>query len=508
MPTPLRVLILEDRPADAELIVHELCKAGFAPEWYCVSTESDFLAALDTPIDVILADFRLPSFTALEALRHLKERNLGIPFIIVTGTLGDEMAAECIKQGATDYLLKDRLARLGPAVTQALTGKRLRAERNHTGVQLHALLEFVPDAVVVVDQDGKIVQTNAQTERLFGYGREELLGRQVEMLVPARYHASHAAHRFRYHAAPHNRPMGAGLDLYGMRKDGTEVPVEISLGPLQTQEGMLVIAAIRDITERKRATEEIRRLNEELEQRILERTAELEAAIKELEAFSYSVSHDLRAPLRAIDGFSRILLEEHAPHLSEEAQRYLRLVRSNTQYMGQLVDDLLTFSRMSRQPLKTQVVEPAGLVQQALEDLRGEREGRRVEISIGELPICQADPALLKQVWINLLANALKFTRKREAAVIEIGSRTDGARSGEQVYFVKDNGVGFDMQYADKSFGVFQRLHRAEDYEGTGVGLAIVQRIIHRHGGRIWAEAAVGHGATFYFTLGGGPSDD
>jgi light-regulated signal transduction histidine kinase (bacteriophytochrome) len=176
--------------------------------------------------------------------------------------------------------------------------------------------------------------------------------------------------------------------------------------------------------------------------------------------------------------------------------------------MGHLVDDLLTFSRMSRQPLKTLVVEPAGLVQQALEDLCGEREGRRVEISIGELPICQADPALLKQVWINLLANALKFTRKREAAVIEVGFRTDGARSGEQVYFVKDNGVGFDMQYADKSFGVFQRLHRAEDYEGTGVGLAIVQRIIHRHGGRIWAEAAVGHGATFYFTLGGGPSDD
>ncbi|MBI4492018.1 MAG: HAMP domain-containing protein [Chloroflexi bacterium] len=231
------------------------------------------------------------------------------------------------------------------------------------------------------------------------------------------------------------------------------------------------------------------------------RTAQLESAIKELEAFSYTVSHDLRAPLRAMDGFSRILVEEHAPQLTPEAQRYLRLVRDNAQQMGRLIDDLLAFSCLSRQPLAKHRVQPANLARQALAELRSEQEGRQVELSIGDLPPCLGDPALLRQVFANLLANALKFTRPCEVAVIEVGSREE---DGQHVYFVKDNGVGFDMRYADKLFGVFQRLHRARDYEGTGVGLAIVQRIVHRHGGRVWAEAEVNQGATFYFTLEGG----
>jgi signal transduction histidine kinase len=244
---------------------------------------------------------------------------------------------------------------------------------------------------------------------------------------------------------------------------------------------------------------------DELEQRVIERTAQLEAANKELEAFSYSISHDLRAPLRAIHGFSRIVLEAHAPHLADEAQRYLHLVCANAQHMGQLIDDLLTFSRLSRQPLKRQRVVCADLVRQVLEELEGEHAGRRVDIAVGALPLCQADPALLKQVLVNLCANALKFTRQREVAVIEIGCHEAG---GESVYFVKDNGIGFDMQYVGKLFGVFQRLHRTDEYDGTGVGLAIVQRIIHRHGGRVWAEAAVNQGATFSFTLGGDLAHD
>jgi signal transduction histidine kinase len=232
---------------------------------------------------------------------------------------------------------------------------------------------------------------------------------------------------------------------------------------------------------------------------------QLQQANSELEAFAYSVSHDLRAPLRAINGFSRILLEEHAPQLSDEAQHYLHLVRDNAQYMGQLVDDLLAFSRLSRQPLKLQRVACTDLVRQVLVELGHEHEGRRVDITVGELPVCQADPGLLKQVFVNLLANALKFTRQRDVAVITIGCREDG---GEHSYFVQDNGVGFDMRYASKLFGVFQRLHSSAEYEGTGVGLAIVQRIIHRHGGRVWAEAVVDQGATFYFTLGGDTAHD
>jgi PAS domain S-box-containing protein len=267
--------------------------------------------------------------------------------------------------------------------------------------------------------------------------------------------------------------------------------------PVLEQDGTVRewVGTCADITARVEAEEEVRKLNESLEKRVLARTAELEAANRELEAFAYSVSHDLRAPLRAVDGFSRILLEEYAAQLPAEAQRYLEIARNNAVQMGNLIDGLLAFSRLGRQEVHKQFVAPSDLVRQVLEDLGLEKTGRQVEISVGYLPGCEGDPFLLKQVFVNLLSNAFKYTRTREIAKIEIASLDPAT------YYVRDNGVGFDMRYSDKLFGVFQRLHRAEEYEGTGVGLAIVQRIIHRLGGRIWADAALDQGATFYFTL-------
>jgi len=255
-----------------------------------------------------------------------------------------------------------------------------------------------------------------------------------------------------------------------------------------------------DVDELKRVEAEIKTLNAELEQRVAERTAELEAANKDLEAFSYSVSHDLRAPLRAVNGFAGIVLEDFGRQIPEEGRRHLERIRNGGQRMGRLIDDLLAFSRLNRQSVNRQSVDSARLVREALDELKPQREGRQLELRIAELPPCQADPALLKQVWVNLLSNAIKYSRDRAPAVVEIGARQE---ERENVFFVRDNGAGFDMQYGNKLFGVFQRLHRADQFEGTGVGLAIVRRIVQRHGGRVWAEGKVDQGATFYFTLEG-----
>jgi len=246
-------------------------------------------------------------------------------------------------------------------------------------------------------------------------------------------------------------------------------------------------AAIERNKELSLARDDLHRLN-----------SRLEAANTELESFSYSISHDLRAPLRAIDGFSSILLKDYSPQMPPEAQLLLNNVRTGAQQMGQLIDDLLRLSRLCWQPLSKRPVNISTHVHEVLEELRNKQADRRMELQVGELPDCVGDPALLRQVLVNLLSNAFKFTRQREKAMIEVGCRQ---QRGENVYFVRDNGAGFDAQHAAKLFGVFQRFHPADGFEGTGVGLSIVQRIIQRHGGRIWAEAEVDKGATFYFTL-------
>ena len=368
-------------------------------------------------------------------------------------------------------------------VTRDMTAQRNAAEK------FRNLLEATPDALVVTDQQGRIVLVNSQTEQLFNYGREELIGQPVEMLIPERFRDRHPGHRAAYTADPRVRPMGANLDLFAKRKDGSEFPAEISLSPLHTADGMLVTSAIRDVTERKR-----------FEQTLQQAKEDAEAANKELEAFCYSVSHDLRAPLRTTDGFSRILLDDHGSQLDATGRDYLQRIRTASQQMGRLIDDLLRLSRITRGELAREETDLTKMARTIVAGLRATQPDRVVDWRIADGLMVKVDSQLFRVALENLLGNAWKFTAKHPHAVIEFGAEQ---QTNERVFFVRDDGAGFDMAYVGKLFGAFQRLHSPREFEGTGIGLATVQRIIRRHGGRIWAEGAIEAGATFYFTLTG-----
>ena len=345
-----------------------------------------------------------------------------------------------------------------------------------------ALLEAAPDAMVCIAADGRVVLVNAEAERLFGYQREELIGQPVEILVPDAARGVHTEHRAGYVAEPRHRPMGAGLSLAGRRRDASTFPAEISLSAIDTDEGILVAAAIRDVTAQLRVRE-------------------LERSSQSLESFTYSVSHDLRAPLRALNGYSELLLEEYGGVLGEEGRGYAERMVAVSEQMGQLIDHLLQLSRLSRAELHLQPVALGGEAARIAEELQHREPRRHVCFAIEKPVPALADRQLIRTVLQNLLDNAWKFTSGRDDASIEFGTAPSG--DAAVCCYVRDNGAGFDPAYAGKLFQPFQRLHAARDFPGTGTGLAMVRQIVERHGGRVWAEGAVGAGATFYFTLDG-----
>ena len=636
MKAGLRILNLEDNANDAELNQAMIAARWPASELVRVASRADFHAALDQGgYDLILSDYTMPGFDGGEALALARAKRPEVPFLFVSGTIGEEAAIEALKHGATDYVLKHRLMRLIPAVDRALreagdradcrraesamrqsehkyrevfeclgeaallvdersgkiidanrragtmlgctraeilgrqesrflrldptrarpespapdradttigegvmlaaNGTAIPAELRTTRLELHghslllrlalgiqdrsaherleelrarmaAIVESSDDAIIGKTLEGTITSWNPGAQRLFGYTEAEAVGRSMRMLMPpdrlreepdilVRIARGERVHHF---------------DTVRLRKDGSRIDVAVSISPIRDAAGRITGAAsfARDITERKRAAEvrntalrEIRKLNQTLERHVAERTAQLVALNQELEAFSYSVSHDLRAPLRHISGFTRLLEETCETSLDAAGKRYLAIIADATHQMGRLIDDLLLFSRMGRAELRRTRVDMRELADEVVREMEPDLAGRNIAWDIGPLPAVHGDRALLKQVWVNLLANAVKYTRRRERATIQVACRT--LEEGGWEFSVRDNGAGFDMQYVGKLFAVFQRLHQAEEFEGTGIGLASVQRILWRHGGRVRAEGQVDVGATFYFSLPG-----
>ena len=381
--------------------------------------------------------------------------------------------------------------------------KNARTKLQETLSFLDTIVENIPSMIFVKEAKTlRFARINRAEEKLIGMPREALIGKTDHELFP-REQADFFVAKDRevlanegvVEVAEENLTTPNGTLILRTRKIG----LRDSLGRPQ-----YLLGISDDITEQKRAEEAIKALNASLEVR----ANQLEAANKELESFSYSVSHDLRAPLRAIDGFSKIFEEDYGTQVDDEGRRLLKVIRDNSQRMGMLIDDLLAFSRLGRHPLSTERVDMKSVVARSLDELRGAGEGVNATVEIRDLPTARADPSLLRQVWINLLSNAFKYSSTRESPRITVGFLAAESSHDHVTYFVKDNGVGFDMRYYEKLFGVFQRLHRSDEFTGTGVGLAIVHRLVTRHGGRVWAEAEPDKGAMFFFSLPDGGQDD
>lgn len=371
-------------------------------------------------------------------------------------------------------------------VAGAFTAARDITERKRTENVFRHAVESAPNAMLMINGHGKIVLVNAQTEKLFAYRRDELLGQSVELLVPPRFRDKHPGYRQSFSEEPRARAMGAGRDLFGLRKDGVEFPVEIGLNPIETDEGLMVLSAIVDITERKRGEEEIKRV-----------AAELARSNAELQQFAYVASHDLQEPMRAVAGCVQLLQQRYAGQLDSGADEIVKHIVDAAVRMQTMINDLLALSRQSTQPGAIETSDSAQALDTALKNLEVAIRESNAAIHIGTLPVLRANPTQMVQLFQNLLANAIKF-RGEQPLVIHIGAEHEG---NEWHFRVSDNGIGMDPKYRDRIFGIFQRLHAARKYPGTGIGLAICKKIIERHNGRIWVETEPGKGSTFHFTL-------
>ncbi len=541
-----RILLIEDNASDA-LLVREALKQSLVPSFVLthVTRLNDGLQKLlQETFDLVVLDLALPDSQGLETFYSVRDHAPQVPIVILTGLVGDDMALRAFEEGAADclpksYLFNGELARaLHYAIEririgqdrQGMEAKRrnndrrtpdLFGQRNETiaaaaarvedgtqrqeiavlqasEVSYRRLFETALDGILILDaRTGRITDVNPFLIKLLGFAREDIIGRTVAELSPFKDSMANEAMLAQLQDVGHVRYENLPLES----QDGRHIAVEFVSNEYRAGGQSVIQCNVRDITARRLVENKLRLHWKDLELRVAARTAELQAANLELEAFSYSVSHDLRAPLRHITGFVQLLQKSAVSSLSVESLHYLTIISESAQRMGELIDNLLAFSRVGRTEVHKVDIDLEQLVKDTVSGFATEIEGRNVVWKIGPLPSVWADPSLLRLLLVNLLSNALKFTSTRAEAIIEIGCVPQSNGTGETTIFIKDNGVGFDPTYVGKLFGVFQRLHTSDEFEGTGIGLANVKRIILRHGGKVTGSGAVDAGATFTFSL-------
>jgi PAS domain S-box-containing protein len=501
---PLRVLIVEDVKSDITLLLLALREGGFEVTYEAVATQAAMRAALQHhQWDLITSDHGMPQFSGPAALALTLELRPDLPFIIVSGEIDINLAVSLIQAGARDYVQKTELIRLVAVIERVLLDRKARNARIladqaliASEAQYRRLFESAQDGILIVDAGtGQIQDINPFLLDLLGFSREEYLGKKLwEIAAFQDSEASKSAFlelQQKGYIRYDNIPLRS--------KTGSKVEVEFVSNIYDVGLKKVIQCNIRDIAERKHAEAEIQQLNADLERRVHLRTAQVEALNKELETFNYSVSHDLQAPLRRINGFVSALERACGDELTQNAKDLIVEIHASTEHMTTLIHALLKLASLGRSELQCKEIDLSSIAHIIATELQQGDPGRQVEFIIPDGILTSSDAAMLRIVLENLMGNAWKFTSLVELARIEVGVTYAAGKPAE--YFVRDNGAGFDMRYANRLFGAFQRLHMEDEFPGTGIGLASVQRIIHRHGGRIRAESSVGNGATFYFDL-------
>ncbi len=499
----MKILVVEHDLYDIDLLKYELSRAFPNHTAQVVQTEKDFRSALEQKQDIILSDYSLPSFDGVRAFEIKQEIAPDTPFILVSGTIGEENAVELIKNGVTDYALKDKLYALAPKIIRAMNEaedkrrkKSMEDALQKSEANLRAMFDSTDVGFLFLNPDGTVLAFNPMSQHWaqHSFGVELKTNMSfTELLIPERLFAFNAL------AGRVLKGKEVSYETNYPNADGALTWFYIHAKPV-TDENKTVIGiciAVNDITASKQAEEEIRQLNMGLEERVKERTTELIEANTALEAFSYSVSHDLRSPVRSVMGFAQIINKEHGHALNAELKELFTHIESSSKRMNAIIDDLLALAKCGKDRLQRADVNMDGLFYGVWDNLLF-ASSHRATLQIQPLPVVSGDSSMLEQVVVNLLSNAIKYSSKKEKPVINVSYNEAGDKF---TFCVKDNGAGFDMKNYNRLFNPFQRLHSIGEFEGTGIGLTLIKRIVEKHGGEVWAEGEVGQGASFYFTL-------